>query len=148
LLPALPHHSQGGAQNRLSLADAERALKEALSLHEKARRTDPQSQTAHVLSLLQLMRLYMLSDRDEQASPLGERTLAILEKVLGPDHPSIAGQLEVVATTYENRGRYAEAEVLRKRAIATIERNDGSESITFASALKGARAALRFAGTQ
>jgi hypothetical protein len=79
---------------------------------------------------------------------LGEPTLAILEKVLGPDHPSIAGQLEVVATTYENRGRYAEAEVLRKRAIATIERNDGSESITFASALKGTRAALRFAGTQ
>ena len=119
------------------IADAEHALKEALSLHEKARRTDPQSQTAHVLSLMQLMRLYMLSDRYEEASPLGERTLAILEKALGPDHPSIAGQLEVVATTYENRGRYAEAEVLRKRAIANIERNDGSESITFASALKG-----------
>lgn len=82
-----------------------------------------------MLSLLQLMRLYMLPDRDEQASqasPLGERTLAILEKVLGPDHPSIAGQLEVVATTYEKRGRDAEAEVLRKRVIAT-----GLQSVEF-----------------
>lgn len=131
-----------GTQAELALrqgriADAERSLKEALSLHEKARRTDPGSQMAHVFSLMQLMRLYVLTERNEQASPLGERALAMLEKALGPDHPNIAGQLEVVATTYENRGRYAEAEVLRKRAIANVEHNEGNASLAFASALNG-----------
>jgi CHAT domain-containing protein/tetratricopeptide (TPR) repeat protein len=131
-----------GTQAELALrqdriADAERSLTEALLLHQKAHQVDPGSQMAHVLSLMQLMRLYILTERLEQASPLGERALAMSEKVLGPDHPNIAGQLAVVATTYENRGRYAEAEVLHKRAIAIVESNEGNASLAFASVLNG-----------
>src|SRR5262245_53930056 len=99
------------------VAEAERSLKEALTLHEKALRTDPTPQLAHVFTLSQLMRLYQLSDRYDYANLLGERALGILEKMYGPDHPTVGDYLEINAGTYESRGRYDEGEAMRKRAL-------------------------------
>jgi CHAT domain-containing protein len=124
-------------RSQLRFAEAERSLKEALSLHEKADRTDPNTQMAHVFALMQLVRLYQQSERDQEATIPAERALDISEKVLGPDNPNITGQLEVVATLYEGRGRYPECDALRKRALTIIERAYGSESINFANSLKG-----------
>jgi len=124
-------------RSQLRFAEAERSLKEALSLHEKADRTDPNAQMAHAFALMQLVRLYQQSKRDQDATIPAERALDISEKVLGPDHPTIAGRLEVVATLYEGRGRYPEGDALRKRALTIIERAYGSESINFANSLKG-----------
>ena len=117
--------------------DAERSLKQALSLHEKAGRTETAAQFAHAFALMQLTRLYQQSERYQDATLLAERALAISEKLLGPDHPSVASQLEAVAAMYEIRGRYAEAEPLHKRAVAINDRAYGKESISFAASLKG-----------
>jgi CHAT domain-containing protein len=118
------------------MAEAERSLTEALSLHEEVLRTDPTPQMGHVLTLVQLTRLYYQQERYEDATSSSERALAVLEKLLGPDHPSVARQLEVVAGMYEGRNRYDEGDALRKRALAIIERAYGAESFPFAQSLK------------
>jgi tetratricopeptide (TPR) repeat protein len=51
------------------------------------------------------------------SATLYKRSLAILEKALGPDHPNVATALNNLALLYKNQGRYADAEPLYK-AIA------------------------------
>jgi tetratricopeptide (TPR) repeat protein len=53
-----------------------------------------------------------------EAEPLYQRTLAIDEKRLGPDHPDVATRLNNLAALYQAQGRYAEAEPLYQRARA------------------------------
>ena len=45
--------------------------------------------------------------------------LAINEKALGPDHPSVALALNDLAELYKEEGRYADPEPLYKRALAS-----------------------------
>ena len=114
-------------------------MKQALGLHEEAARTgaSPTAQLAHLYTLLQLSGLYQQSDRYQEASVLMERVLSMMEKLVGPDHPNVATQLEVVASTYALLRRYTEAETLRKRAIAINERAYGREHANVALSLQG-----------
>jgi hypothetical protein len=59
-----------------------------------------------------------------KAEPLHKRALAIREKALGPDHPSVATSLENLAELYRATKRNTEAEVLEARAakIRAIKR--------------------------
>jgi hypothetical protein len=59
-----------------------------------------------------------------KAEPLFRRSLAILEKALGPDHPSVATSLENLAALYRATKRDTEAEQLEVRAkrIRAIKR--------------------------
>jgi hypothetical protein len=43
---------------------------------------------------------------------LYKRALAIREKVLGPEHPSVGAALNNLALLYDSQGRYPEAEPL------------------------------------
>ena len=45
-----------------------------------------------------------------------ERSLAIREKVLGPDHPNVAQSLNNLAGLYRDQGNSAAAEPLYQRA--------------------------------
>jgi len=47
------------------------------------------------------------------------RSLAIREKMLGPNHPEVGNALNNLAGFYSTVGRYAEAEPLAKRALAS-----------------------------
>ena len=125
------------ARRQGQLGKAEDFLKQALAFHEKVRRTDLNSQLTHALTMLQLVQLYQQSERDQDATVLAERALKISERAVGPDHPVVAGQLEVVATLYEGRGRSDEGDALRKRALIINERVFGTDSIQFANSLKG-----------
>ena len=53
--------------------------------------------------------------------------LSIREKVLGPEHPSVAGSLDVLALLYRDTGRFAEAEPLSKRSLAIYEKMLGRD---------------------
>jgi tetratricopeptide (TPR) repeat protein len=56
--------------------------------------------------------------RYSEALPLAHRALAMREKALGPDHVDVAVSLYLLmATLYQNQGRYADAEPLFKRVI-------------------------------
>ena len=63
-------------------------------------------------SLNILALLYRAQGRYAQAEPLYNRSLAIREKTLGPDHPDVAATLENMEALYRKSGREKEAEAL------------------------------------
>jgi Flp pilus assembly protein TadD len=63
-----------------------------------------------------LARLYDIQGQYTQAEPLFRRSLAIREKVLGPNHPDVATSLENLALLCRLTRRIAEAEKLEERA--------------------------------
>ena len=67
--------------------------------------------------------------------PLYKRSLAIFEKVLGPDHPSVAMALNNLAALYRNQGQYAQAEPLHKRSLAIREKALGPDHPDVATSL-------------
>ena len=57
----------------------------------------------------------------EKALPLYQRALEIREKVLGPQHPSVATTLNNLALLYESMGDYEKALPLYQRALEIRE---------------------------
>ena len=57
--------------------------------------------------------------------PLYNRSLAIFEKELGPDHPDLGMPLNNLALLYHAQGRHADAEPLLKRSRAIAEKTFG-----------------------
>jgi tetratricopeptide (TPR) repeat protein len=68
--------------------------------------------------------LYHTQGDYAKAEPLYNRSLVILEKALGPDHPNVAASLENLAGLYRATKRGAQAEALERRAarIRAIKR--------------------------
>ena len=73
-------------------------------------------------SLANLAKLYRSQGGYDDAEPLFERSLAINEKALGPEHPSVASTMNKLAALYRDQDRYAEAEPLYKRTISIREK--------------------------
>jgi hypothetical protein len=71
--------------------------------------------TDYIRSLYDLANIESGLNRAE-GEQLLKRTLAIREKVLGPENKDVAQNLNNLALFIENEGRYAEAESLIKRA--------------------------------
>jgi tetratricopeptide (TPR) repeat protein len=61
--------------------------------------------------------------------------LAIFEKALGPDHPSVASALNDLAELYKKEARYADSEPLYKRALAIREKVLGPDHPDVAQSL-------------
>jgi tetratricopeptide (TPR) repeat protein len=74
----------------------------------------------------QVLQLYIQGSYSE-AIPLAQRTLAIVEKSLGPDNPDVATALDNLAQLYSAQGRYADAEPLYKRSLAIREKALGPD---------------------
>lgn len=70
-----------------------------------------------------------------EAIPLAERTLAIREKVLGPEHPDVATSLNNLASLYHDLGDYSRAEPLHQRVLAIREKVLGPEHPQVATSL-------------
>jgi CHAT domain-containing protein/tetratricopeptide (TPR) repeat protein len=60
-----------------------------------------------------------------KAEPLYVRSLAIIVKILGPDHPNTAKVLNNLAMVYLGMGEYAKAEPILRRALAINEKSPG-----------------------
>jgi tetratricopeptide (TPR) repeat protein len=58
---------------------------------------------------------------------LYQRSLAIREKTLEPEHPDVAASLGNLASLYRSQGKYAEAEPLYQRSLAISEKTLGPE---------------------
>ncbi len=70
------------------------------------------------LSLNNLAALYPALGRYGEAEPLHQRSLAIYEKALGPEHPDVAQSMENYADLLRETGRGAEAAKMEARAKA------------------------------
>jgi tetratricopeptide (TPR) repeat protein len=62
-----------------------------------------------------------------EAEPLFQRSLAVREKALGPEHPNVAQSLNNLAELYRSQGKYAEADPLYQRSLAINEKALGPE---------------------
>lgn len=60
--------------------------------------------------------------RYQEAIPLAERVLAIMERALDSDHPNVATSLNNLAGLYQAMGAYGQVEPLYQRALAIEER--------------------------
>ena len=70
------------------------------------------------VSLNKLAELYKTQGHYAQAEPLYQRSLAIKEKTLGPEHSGVAQSLENYAALLRQTARSEEAERLEVRAKA------------------------------
>ncbi len=62
--------------------------------------------------------LYEAQGRYAEAEPLYQRSLTIMEKALGPEHPNVATTLENYAELLRTMNRDAEAKSMEARAKA------------------------------
>ncbi len=67
-------------------------------------------------SLNNLAQLYHAQGKDAEAEPLYQRSLAIREKALGPEHPDVATSLENYAALLRQTARADQAERMEARA--------------------------------
>src|SRR5215472_9627144 len=78
--------------------------------------------TAEAQVLLQQGIVLYQKGSHAEGEELFKRSLAILEKALGPEHPDAAATLSDLAAVCRDQSRYAEAEPLLKRSLAIREK--------------------------
>jgi CHAT domain-containing protein/Tfp pilus assembly protein PilF len=104
-------------------SEAEAAHKRALDIREKAFGSDHPSVAE---SLLNLGNVYFFLARHEEAERDLRRALTIEENV-NPNQRSVALILQALAGVYEDLGGHADAEALRKRGLAILEKLYGPD---------------------
>ena len=81
-----------------------------------------------------------------EAEPFYRRSLAIREKVLGPEHPDVAQSLNNLALLYHDQGHYVLAAPLYRRSLTIWEKALGPEHPNVAQSLENYAALLRNTG--
>ena len=104
------------AYRQARYAEAEQHFTAALKEAENFGEQDPR----FALSLNNLAELYRVQGKYVEAEPLFKRSLAIREKVLGPEHPDVAASFNNLASLYQAQGNYAQAEPLFQRNASTM----------------------------
>jgi tetratricopeptide (TPR) repeat protein len=74
-----------------------------------------------------LASVYRLQDRFDESQALYERSLRIQERILGPDHPVLAGTLNNLANLLQLRGERDGVLALFTRALEILERSLGPD---------------------
>jgi CHAT domain-containing protein/Tfp pilus assembly protein PilF len=92
---------------------------------------------------VEFLRFYRTGKYDE-ALPLAEKILALVEKTLGPEHPDVADALLNLANVYYAKGSYAKMETAAQRALTIREKALGPHHLKVALSLN-VLAVLHFA---
>src|SRR5258708_15230306 len=71
----------------------------------------------------------------QQAVECSQRSIAILEAGLGPEHPRTAQSLSNHSETLNQLGRFAEARAVARRALTIFERETEPEGVYATAAL-------------
>ncbi|KAI6447382.1 hypothetical protein MCOR17_010551 [Pyricularia oryzae] len=81
------------------------------------------------LGLLQhnVAEVYNLLGQHEEAEQMHRKTLALREKVLGPENPSTFDSISNLASVLNNQGKYEEAEQMHRKTLALREKVLGPE---------------------
>ena len=93
----------------------------------------PAAESAEALSA-EATRLYN-AEKYAEAVPFAQRALAVHEKAVGPDHPSVGTLVNNLAVLYQEQGRYSEAEPLYNRSLAIREKALGPDHPIVANSL-------------
>ena len=145
LVQAVTRDGMDGETQRATAERAVRAVNQAFPSVEFENWSECERLLPHALACAQLIEQYKmefeqaarllnqtglyLHERADyrEAEPLYQRSLAIWEKALGPDHPDVALSLNNLAALYDSQGRYADAEPLYRRALAIDEKALGAD---------------------
>jgi len=106
------------------LDEAERLMKRALAIDEKAHGPDHPNVAIPLNNLALLLKK---TNRLQEAEPLMKRALEIWEARFGPAHPELAKYLSVYAVLLRKTNRKAEGEALEARAKIIREKNQASK---------------------
>ncbi|KAI6277284.1 hypothetical protein MCOR26_005229 [Pyricularia oryzae] len=73
-----------------------------------------------ILGLLQynVAKVYILLGKYEEAEKMLRETLALMEKVLGPENPSTFGGIDNLASVFNRQGKYEEVKKMFREALA------------------------------
>ena len=82
-----------------------------------------------------LAELYRVQGRLTEAEPLYKQALEMIKRLLGEQHPNVAGSLNNLAELYRVQGRLKEAEPLYKQALEMIKRLLGEQHPNVANSL-------------
>ena len=88
-------------------------------------------------ALLLARTAYYLYERGRysEAEPLYQQALEMRKRLLGEEHPDVAGSLNNLAGLYRSQGRYSEAEPLYQQALEMRKRLLGEEHPSVATSL-------------
>ncbi len=103
---------------------------------------------AEAMDLIDKIATYLMYAKAEYSKVelLCQRSLAILEKALGNDHPYVASSLNNLARVYQAQGHYAEAEPLYQRSLAIREKALGNDHPDVAQSLNNLADLYRIQG--
>jgi tetratricopeptide (TPR) repeat protein len=107
--------------------EAERLMKRALAIQEKATGFNPGERESILNSLA---KLYLIQGKGVLAEPLYEQVLAMREARYGKDQPETVQALNHLALARLDRGRFPETEELGKRALRICEKSRGPDDPT------------------
>jgi len=120
------------------LAEAERLMRRALTIHEKSFGTDHRSVA---VSLNNLGWLLQSANRPDEAEPLIRRALAIDEKSLGLHHSNVSLLLNNLAWLAADRGDWFNALAFFRRAHPIVTRHEYQTATDRADVSKGTQQA-------
>ncbi|MBI4638508.1 MAG: tetratricopeptide repeat protein [Candidatus Rokubacteria bacterium] len=112
---------------------------------QRASDADP-SDLKEVVRLVHEISQLWSQGRYDTAIPLAERAVAILEKALAPEDPTVANGVDVLAKLYGGKGDYGRAEPLLQRALAIREKALGPEHPDVAASLENLAALYQSKG--
>jgi len=105
------------------LPRAERALSQALAEAEGF----PAGDIRLTVTLDNLAGVLRMEGKNADAAPLCERTLAIKEKLFGPESPNVASTLKDLAEIHRQLGHLELASGYHRRAMAILEKAIGPD---------------------
>jgi tetratricopeptide (TPR) repeat protein len=85
---------------------------------------------------------YRLEAKYADAAAIWRQILAIAERLLGPEHPVVATNLNNLAFNLYKQGQYTDAEILSRRSLAIREKAFGLDHPVVASSLNSLAAIL------
>ncbi|KAI6308809.1 hypothetical protein MCOR29_009167 [Pyricularia oryzae] len=82
-----------------------------------------------ILGLLQynVAKVYILLGKYEEAEKMLRETLALMEKVLGPENPSTFGGIDNLASVFNRQGKYEEVKKMFREALAFYKKGKYKE---------------------
>ena len=106
-----------------------------IAQHSVATPVIKNSDLAEAIWLNQQSILLYQQGKYDEAIPLSQRSISILERVFGKDHPDVAASLNNLAQLYKAQSKYDLAEPLYQRALAIRERVLGKDHPDVATSL-------------
>jgi len=111
------------ALRREDLAGAERAFAQALNEAEGF----PAGDVRLTVSLDNLAGVLRMEGKNADAEPLCTRTLAIKERLFGPESPNVASTLKDLAEIHRQLGDFERAQGYNRRAMAILQKAIGPD---------------------